>query len=308
MAPIIEARNLHMRYGGVLAVDGVDLTVESGEIFGLLGPNGAGKTTTIEMLEGLRRPTAGTISTAGLDVTRESRRLKGRIGIQLQSTSLFDLLTVRETITLFASFAERPVPVQQLIAALKLGDKEQSLVRTLSGGQQQRLALAVALVNDPPVIFLDEPTTGLDPQARRGLWDFISDLKQAGKTVVITTHYLEEAEVLCDRVAIMDHGHIIAAGTPRQLIRETIDRSAIEVTLGRKNAFDAPDLPEATPIDRVVRDGQLLTVYSDEPPAAVAIILHWSEETGQEITDLHIRSASLEDVFLKLTGRSVREQ
>lgn len=308
LAPIIEAKNLRMRYGEVLAVDGVDLTVESGEIFGLLGPNGAGKTTTIEMLEGLRRPSAGTISIAGLDVVREPRRLKGRIGIQLQSTSLFDLLTVRETIQLFASFAERPVSTERLIATLNLGEKERSLVKTLSGGQQQRLALAIALVNDPAVVFLDEPTTGLDPQARRGLWDFIVELKGVGKTVVISTHYLEEAEILCDRIAIMDHGRIIASGSPRQLIHETIDRSAVEVVLARSNALDVPGLPPRPPIDSVVQDGQVLTVYTEEPPAAVATILHWTEETGQEIADLHIRSASLEDVFLKLTGRSLREQ
>jgi ABC-2 type transport system ATP-binding protein len=211
--PVIRVSDLKKYYGDVKAVDGVSFEVGKGEVFGMLGPNGAGKTTTIEVLEGLRPPDTGTVEVLGLDVCKHPQSIKERIGVQLQSVSLYPRLTVTELLDLFSSFFKHRVPTKQLIDAVDLGERANARSMNLSGGQQQRLSIALALVNDPEVVFLDEPTTGLDPQARRSLWDLIKGLQTKGKTVMLTTHYMEEAAELCDRVAIMDHGHILEMGT-----------------------------------------------------------------------------------------------
>ncbi len=217
-APVIRVSDVRKAYGDVQAVDGVSFEVRSGEVFGLLGPNGAGKTTTVEMLEGLRAPDSGGLEVLGIDAARDPGALKERIGVTLQTASLYPKLTVVEILDLFRSFYRRSLPTEQLIEFLDLDERKRAQTRELSGGQRQRLSIALALVNDPEVVFLDEPTTGLDPAARRSLWDLIVGLKAQGKTVLLTTHYLEEAEVLCDRLAIMDHGKVIAMGTVDDLV------------------------------------------------------------------------------------------
>lgn len=304
---VIEARGLSMHYGDLVAVDGLDLAVERGEIFGLLGPNGAGKTTTIEILEGLRRPTSGEAHTAGVDVVRSPARVSRRIGVQLQSTSLFDLLTVRETLKLYHDLAEKPLAVDAVLDALSLREKSRALVRTLSGGQQQRLALAIAMINDPEVVFLDEPTTGLDPQARRSLWDFVEQIRREGRTVVLTTHNMEEAEALCDRLAIMDRGRIIALGTPRQLVREAGTLTAVEFAWTDPGGDIQAEVSRLSGVERAAGLGERLIAYSSDPAATVGALLAWSAGKGRRLDDLSVRSATLEDVFLKLTGRSLRE-
>lgn len=227
----VSVRGLKKHYGDVRAVDGVDLDIEEGEVFGILGPNGAGKTTTLEMIETLRDPDAGEISVLGLDARRERRKIRESIGVQLQTTVFFEELTVWETLDLFASFYSRCLSPRALLELAELREKAKSRVNTLSGGQHKRLSIALALVNDPRLVFLDEPTTGLDPQARRHIWEMVGHLRERGKTVVITTHYIEEAEALSDRVAIMDHGRIIAQGVPRDLVSEHVPESNISFRL-----------------------------------------------------------------------------
>ena len=224
--PAVRVQDVRKRYGAVQAVDGVSFEVAPGEVFGLLGPNGAGKTTTVEMLEGLRAPDSGQLEVLGIDVARNPDELKQRVGVTLQTAELYPKLTIVEVLDLFRSFYKRSLPTDQLIEFLDLGERRTAQTRQLSGGQRQRLAVALALVNDPEVIFLDEPTTGLDPAARRSLWDLVQKLQGQGKTILLTTHYMEEAEVLCDRLAIMDHGKILALGTVNELVaRRFKDRS-----------------------------------------------------------------------------------
>ena len=222
---VISANALRKAYGSVQAVDGVSFSVTRGEILGMLGPNGAGKTTTVEMLEGLRKPDSGQALVLGIDVAREPDKVKERIGVQLQSAAMFPNLRVHEIIELFGSFFQAPRPTDELIEALDLGERRKAMTRELSGGQKQRLSIALALVNRPEVLFLDEPTTGLDPQARRSLWDLIGSFREDGTTVLLTTHYMEEAEQLCDRVAVMDHGKILEMGTISELISTAISRA-----------------------------------------------------------------------------------
>ncbi len=224
MAPIIEVRELVKRYGSIAAADGISFSVERGEIFGMLGPNGAGKTTTVEIMEGLRRPDAGSVLVAGVDVGKDPYGVKRRIGVQLQSTAFFQHLSCAETIQLFAACYERTVDPLSLLREVDLADRARTPNEQLSGGQRQRLSIATALVNEPAVLFLDEPTTGLDPQARRHLWDLVRRIRDRGATVVLTTHYLDEAEILCDRVAIMDRGKILRLATPRALVQALLDR------------------------------------------------------------------------------------
>jgi len=223
MSNIIEVKNLTKKYGDFTAVSNISFEVGENEIFGILGPNGAGKTTTLEMIEGLKRPTSGSIMLDGLDVEKETNAVKARIGVQLQASNFFESLSLVELIETFGAMYDRKVDAMKLLEEVQLTDKAKAQAKELSGGQRQRLSIAIGLVNDPRVLFLDEPTTGLDPQARRNLWDLIQQIKAKGKTVVLTTHYMDEAEVLCDRVAIMDTGKIIALDTPRVLITQLLD-------------------------------------------------------------------------------------
>lgn len=229
---IIKAEHLVKRYGDFYAVNGVNFEVHRGEVFGLLGPNGAGKTTTLEMLVGLRKPDEGTAWIGEFDIRKDLERIKEVIGVQLQSTTLFELLTVEEILKMYASFYPKHISIPELIEDMILTDKRKSRIKSLSGGQKQRLAIALALVHDPWIIFLDEPTTGLDPQARRTLWDIVLNLKQKGKTIMLTTHYMDEAHVLCDRIAIMDQGKMIALDTPENLVKNLQSDSAVEFRVG----------------------------------------------------------------------------
>ncbi len=306
MDAAILIEGLVKRYGDLTAVDGLDLEVRRGECFGLLGPNGAGKTTTVEILEGLNAPTSGRVEVLGRTWARQPDELRARIGVALQETKLFDRLTVEETLQTFASFYDgRTLPVETLLAEMQLEEKRSTWVMKLSGGQRQRLAVALGLVGDPEVLFLDEPTTGLDPQSRRALWDTIASLRARGKTVVLTTHYMDEAERLCDRIAIVDHGKRIAQGTPAELIDQIGGAHLVEITTD-------PPLPAAAVADvrgvrnaRVVGDGLALSI--DEPHVALPALIARLAERRAQPTRLVSRTATLDDVFLTLTGRSLRE-
>jgi len=305
--PVIEVKNLVKTYGPVTAVNDISFSIRQSEIFGMLGPNGAGKTTTVEILEGLRSADSGRVSVLGMDVDKASLKIKQRIGIQLQAPSLLPLLKVDEILDMFAGLYQQSLPVDQVLGILDLEESRHVLVKNLSGGQQQRLSVAMALVNDPELVFLDEPTTGLDPQARRGLWAAIEDMKGRGKTIFITTHYMDEAERLCDRVAIVDYGKIIALGTPHKLIMNSFEEKAIQFEL----EYQEPEIVwENLPgITRVATDGNEVVLYSGDIPVTMSAVLRLVEEknlTGQ-LKDLHVREASLEDVFLEMTGRRIRE-
>ena len=305
---IIEIRGLVKRYGDFTAVGGVDLTVYRNEIFGILGPNGAGKTTTLEMVEGLREPDAGSAVVAGIDVARDPQAVKRIIGVQLQTTALFDHLTVRELIELFAAlYGARVAParVDELIGLVSLEEKAGARVNELSGGQQQRLSIALAMANDPIILFLDEPTTGLDPQARRNLWDVIRALRRAGKTIVLTTHYMEEAEDLCDRLAIMDHGQIIANDTPLALIQSLEQAATIRARLDR--AVDLPTLEQLPGVTSAAVVEEQLELHTNDLAGTLAALLSLAGRLGLRLDNLSTSSATLEDVFLAYTGRSLRE-
>lgn len=299
----LRLENLTKRYGSLVAVDHLNLEVPPGIIFGLLGPNGAGKTTTLEMTEGLRPPDEGHVYLGDEDVIRHPETARLRFGVQLQTSAFFDLLTVRETLELFQSLYRKTLPVRDLIARMDLEEKAGARVDGLSGGQRQRLALAVALVNDPEVVFLDEPSAGLDPQARRNLWDVILELKAEGRTVVLTTHYMDEAEVLSDRLAIMDHGKILDAGTPRELIDRHLPAAIIELDreVGVTAAVALPDLV------RVEEREEATLLVTERLENTLVGLVDWAEREGRQISGLRTRGATLEDVFLKLTGRSLRE-
>jgi ABC-2 type transport system ATP-binding protein len=306
--PVIEARGLVKRYGDHVAVAGLDLAVLDGEIFGILGPNGAGKTTTLEMIEGLRKPDAGTIRIAGLDPAAHAAEVKRLIGVQLQSTALFDYLTMAELVELFANLYEAdssPERVTRLIDLVGLGDKRDARIDQLSGGQRQRVAIALALVNDPKIVFLDEPTTGLDPQARRSLWTSIRDIREAGTTVVLTTHYMEEAEVLCDRVAVMDRGRIVACDTPAQLIRDLAADATVTARLGAPvAAAELAELPGVVELDWDGDPDRDVAMRTDDAQATLVALLALAERGAIPLTGLAVRQASLEDVFLHYAGRS----
>ena len=312
--PIIEIRGLVKRYGVFEAVAGIDLVVRTGEIFGILGPNGAGKTTTLEMIEGLRTPDAGTIHLAGYDAVRESGKVRRLIGVQLQTTALFDYLTATELIVLFAGLYDMPASPERVDALLRLvglAEKPRARVNELSGGQKQRLSIALALVNQPQVVFLDEPTTGLDPQARRTLWQTIQGVRAGGATVVLTTHYMEEAETLCDRVAIMDHGRIIALDTPAALIRGLNMAATIQTRTapGELSAAALAALPGVTETDRILESPQtdLLRLRTTNAQTTLIGLLDLATRQGVTLTDLGSSQANLEDVFLSLTGRAYDE-
>jgi ABC-2 type transport system ATP-binding protein len=308
--PAIRCSSLVKRYADVVAVAGVDLTVETGECFGLLGPNGAGKTTTIEILEGLTAPDAGEVEVLGMRWGgARDRALRERLGIQLQETQLADKLTVEETVRLFRSFYRNSHTVDEVLALVELEEKRRAWVGKLSGGQKQRLAVACALVSRPELLFLDEPTTGLDPQSRRQLWDVIGRFRAAGGTVLLTTHYMEEAERLCDRVAIMDHGKVIAHGTPAQLIASLGAEHVVEFALA-DGAGSAPGASELAALPgvqsvRPAADRTALTV--SEVHRAVPALMILLERRGVELSMLATHHATLEDVFVSITGRQLRD-
>ena len=301
VTPVLEVDCLTKRYGKLIAVDGISFSVPPGETFGLLGPNGAGKTTTLEMIEGLRTPDDGTIRLLGMDAVKQRRVVQQRIGVQLQSQTLWPELTVEETLKLFAAVFHRPVPVRGLMERFMLMEKRCSLVRALSGGQKQRLAVATALVNDPEIVFLDEPTTGLDPSARQSFWDLIGELQRDGKTVIVTTHYMEEAEVLCDRVAIMDRGQIKAMDTPRQLVRTLPFDNTVECSFA--TAVDAPVLEALPAVHEVKREDGAFFLFTDDVAATLAGLMEVRDAAGDRVKGLHVGTATLEDVFIALTGR-----
>jgi ABC-2 type transport system ATP-binding protein len=303
----IVVQELRKYYGQTKAVDGISFTVHQGEVFGMLGPNGAGKTTTVEIIEGLRVADSGQVTVLGMDVRKETDKIKARIGVQLQTTALFPLLTVREVIDLFRSFYSGSVrDTERVIELVNLQEKQKTRSQDLSGGQQQRLSMALALVNRPDIIFLDEPTTGLDPQARRRLWDVIQQISDAGATVFLTTHYMEEAQRLCDRVAVIDSGHIIALDTPDELIDAHFEESAIEFELNG-GVVDFKLLAGLAGVTDARRDGNAVTLYSKAVPATLGELIELGQAQGLTLDDLHVRRATLEDVFLKLTGRRIRE-
>ena len=303
--PAIEVADLVKIYGSLRAVDGVSFQVQPGQIFGLLGPNGAGKSTTIEMLEGLRPADSGVIRVLDIDVRREPRRVKERIGVQLQSTAFFKQLTIRQLLRLFGSFFPVALPVEKLIGMVNLEEKADTPSGDLSGGQRQRLAIAVALVNDPAVVFLDEPTTGLDPQARRSLWDVIRQLRADGKTVLLTTHYLDEAEQLCDHLVFIDHGKVIAQGTPAGLIAENFERTTLEFLTDAK--LPRETLEALPAVDRWEEANGHVRLSSSHATETTRALMSLCAERGVELGAFSVHTATLEDVFLKLTGRRIRE-
>ena len=304
-SPAIRVRGLKKRYGDIRAVDGVDFDVAPGEIFGLLGPNGAGKTTTVEILEGLRAPDDGEVSVLGIDVARGADELKPRIGVSLQTAALYPKLTVTEVLDLFRSFYVKARPTAELIDDLDLGERRNAQTRVLSGGQRQRLGVALALVNDPELVFLDEPTTGLDPAARRSLWDLILGLKSQGRTILLTTHYMEEAEVLCDRLAIMDHGKILEMGTVDELISKRFRERAVR--FDRLDELSTAEMEGLPAVVSVKEDGPEVLLYTRDVGATIGALLTITERRGLEPQNLAIRRATLEDVFLDLTGRALRD-
>jgi ABC-2 type transport system ATP-binding protein len=303
--PILQVENLEKRYEDVHAVRGVSFSVQEGEVFGLLGPNGAGKTSTIEVLEGLRVPDGGRVSVCGLDPQKNPNELKHEIGAALQSTSLPDKIRVVEAVRLFASFYNRRRKPEELLKRFGLEEKRNAFYSQLSGGQKQRLALAIALVNDPKVLFLDEPTAGLDPQVRREIYDIIEELKAQKKTIVLTTHYIEEAERLCDRVAIVDHGKVIAEGTPRELKQRSGDTTRVEVRLAKPTANGSLKNLDGV-VDAREVDGAYVLHCQRTAPAIVSLVKHLEVEQN-ELVSLEIATPSLEDVFIELTGRRLRD-
>jgi ABC-2 type transport system ATP-binding protein len=310
MPVAIECRNLRKTYDGkVEAVRGLNLEIQTGECFGLLGPNGAGKTSTIEILEGLLRPTSGEVTILGHTWQQNPRELREWLGVSLQETRLSEKLTVRETIELFSSFYREPRSSDQVLELLQLSEKADAWVGKLSGGQRQRLAVATALVGNPKILFLDEPTTGLDPQSRRQLWDIIRTFQRKGGTVLLTTHYMDEAERLCDRLAIIDHGEVIAQGTPADLIDRLGGHHVVEFSVSGNSNGTALDTWRTLPgVESVRHDDGLVNLNVREPHRTIPALLDAVESQGSQLLHLTTRQASLEDVFVRLTGRHLREE
>lgn len=305
-SPAISVQGLKKSYGDVQAVKGIDFEIGTGEVFGLLGPNGAGKTTTVEILEGLRARTEGRVTVLGFDPDRQRQKLKDRIGVCLQATNLPEKVRVHEAMEVFASFYTRHVDLGKLLRRLQLEEKRNAFYGTLSGGQKQRLALALALLNDPQLIFLDEPTTGLDPQVRAEIHFLLEELKRERRTILLTTHYIEEAERLCDRVAIVDEGRIIALDTPVRLQQQSRSASSIVVTCATAIPEPRPAWVEATD-STIDSTGHTLTVHSRRPAATLIDLVKWIDQQGLELTDVRLKQPSLEDVFIEMTGKSLRQ-
>jgi ABC-2 type transport system ATP-binding protein len=318
MPVAIQCRDLRKTYDGkVEAVRGLNLEIHTGECFGLLGPNGAGKTTTIEILEGLLEPTSGEVSILGHSWREDAREMREWLGISLQETRLSEKLTVRETVELFASFYREPRSTDEVLEQLQLTEKADSWVGKLSGGQRQRLAVATALVCNPKILFLDEPTTGLDPQSRRQLWDIVREFQRTGGTVLLTTHYMDEAERLCDRLAIVDHGQIIAEGSPPDLIERLGGHHVVEFAVGAPHDANSNGnshganlaawraLPS---VESVREDDGMVGLSVKEPHLTIPALLDSIGKQGSALQHLTTRQASLEDVFVRLTGRHLREE
>jgi ABC-2 type transport system ATP-binding protein len=303
----LQVRQLRKAYQDVVAVDGLDLEIYAGECFGLLGPNGAGKTTTIEICEGLTTPDHGAVEVLGRRWGQDDRALRELLGISLQETQFSEKLTVAETVQLFRSFYRTGATPGEVIAMVQLQEKASSRVGQLSGGQKQRLALACALVGDPELLFLDEPTTGLDPQSRRQLWDLIDGFKSDGRSILLTTHYMDEAERLCDRVAIVDHGRVIALGTPRELIARLRGEHVLEFALAENSALDEDPLREIDGVCAADRRNGTYRLQVEELHRAMPALLQELRRQGAQLAELRTHSATLEDVFVSLTGRHLRD-
>ncbi len=304
---VISVRGLRKSYGTFEAVRGISFEVHAGEVFGLLGPNGAGKTTTVEILEGLRQRSSGETIVLGYDPGLETRAIKDRIGVCLQATNLPEKIKVHEALSLFAAFYTRNTDRDKLLERLQLTDKRNEYYSKLSGGQKQRVALALALVNDPQLLFLDEPTTGLDPQVRLEIHGLIQELRDAKRSILLTTHYIEEAERLCDRVAIIDEGQIIEIGTPREIQQRTIGQSRIEIRC--EQALPATELDSFLNAEKhsFSDDRKSLTVHSTHPARTIVELVKWIDLHGIELADIHLKRPTLEDVFIELTGKRLRE-
>jgi ABC-2 type transport system ATP-binding protein len=307
-APSLSVRGLRKRYADVIAVDGLDLEIRAGECFGLLGPNGAGKTTTIEICEGLTEPDEGEVLVLGRRWGEHDRELRELLGISLQETQFSEKLTVEETVRLFRSFYHRGPSAEEVIGTVQLQEKRSGRVGQLSGGQRQRLALACALVGDPALLFLDEPTTGLDPQSRRQLWELIERFKADGRAILLTTHYMEEAERLCDQVAIVDHGRVIALGTPRELVASLSAEHVVEFATTPGAPVREEALRQVDGVEAAVRRDDTYRIRVAELHRTVPALLAELHSQGVQLTELRTHSATLEDVFVELTGRHLREQ
>ncbi len=303
----IYVRGLTKSYGAFEAVKGLDFEVHPGEVFGLLGPNGAGKTSTVEILEGLRPRSGGEVRVLDFDPDRQKQALKDRIGVCLQATNLPDKITVQEALNLFASFYSRNGDANALLKRLQLWEKKDAAYSTLSGGQKQRLAIALALINEPQMLFLDEPTTGLDPQARLEIRDLIEELRAEKRTILMTTHYIEEAERLCDRVAIVDAGKIIAIGSPRELQEKSANQSAIEMTLAQPWRGGALPVWSEAISSNLRDDGRHIKVASARPARTLVEMVKWVDAQGIELDDVRLTRPTLEDVFIELTGKKLRD-
>jgi ABC-2 type transport system ATP-binding protein len=304
---VISVRGLRKFYGTFEAVRGVDFEVRAGEVFGLLGPNGAGKTTTVEILEGLRQRSAGETLVLGLDPGMQAREIKDRIGVCLQATNLPEKIKVREALALFASFYSHQVDRNKLLERLQLSDKRDEYYSKLSGGQKQRVALALAMINDPQLLFLDEPTSGLDPQIRLEIHGLIEELRDSKRTILLTTHYIEEAERMCDRVAIIDEGRIIEIGTPRDIQQRTLGQSRIEIECEQPIPGDGLPAFLMTEQHALSDDRKSLTVNSEHPARTIVELVKWIDQLGIGLADIHLKRPTLEDVFIKLTGKRLRE-
>ncbi len=296
---LLKVKNLKKYYNKVKAVDDISFEVRYKEVFAFLGPNGAGKTTTLEIIEGLKDKTGGEIYYFGKKVEKIGPEIKERIGVLLQNTRLIDNLTVRETFSLFSSFYTNKVSIGSLLDLVSIREKERSLIKSLSGGQRQRVALGLALVNDPDIVFLDEPTTGLDPQARHNVWSIVENLKEKGKTIFLTTHYMEEAERLADYIYIIDHGHIIANGTPSELISMLGEKSIVRFKLSENNL--------KIPFENANYKSNVWEIETENVPYVMETLFSWAKKVKVDIEDVSIRKPNLEDLFLYLTGRSLRD-